>query len=238
MQVIRKMSDNDELTPVVSPIPDTQIKKLASDDAALERFLSLQVSLNNDGVYFEPNCALCSSVYRKDAEEIWLTGRNSKEVRDFLKSKGEPLPPTVIKNHMEFHIDQAYMELRKREYIQKVLTLSKVNLDTLSRVEMALSSVGESLISVNAAEDPASSQAVVQKMKAETTCKLVASMTKLLELRANLMGEMQDKGDLLSIRQQDFQNIFKEVLEEFRTPEAREVIKAILDKFAAASRKK
>jgi hypothetical protein len=230
------LEKNDDI--IIPDISDMELKKIASSDNALEKFLHLQVSLNNEGVYYESNCALCSSAYRKETEELWLKDRNAKEVRDLLRSKGEPLPVTVIKNHMEFHIDQAYMELRKREYIQKVFTLSKVNLDTLSRVEMALSSISERLISVNAAEDPGVSQAMIEKVRAETTCKLVASMTKLLELRAGLMGEMQTTGDLLSIKKQDFEKIFNETINEFRSPEAKQIIKTLLDKFVVASRRK
>ncbi len=232
------MADQEVEELIVPTIPEAQLKKVISDDSSLERFLSLQVSLNNDGVYFEPNCPLCNSVYRKDAEEAWLKDRNAANAKEILKSKGEPLPITVIKNHMEFHIDQSYMELRKKEYIQKILTISKVSLDTLGRVEMALSSIGERLVAVNAAEDPGTSQAVLEKARAESTCKLVASMTKLLELRANLMGEMQDKGGLLTIKQEDFENLFTAALKEYKTPEAREVINFILDRFSKVSRKK
>jgi hypothetical protein len=232
-----RVSDNPEDL-IVPTIPEAELKKVVSDDAALERFLALQVSLNNDGVYFEPNCPLCSSMCRKDAEEKWIKDRNSDDIRDFLKSKGEPVPLTVIKNHMEYHIDQSYVELRKKEYIQKILTLSRINLNTLSRVEMALSSVGERLISVNAAEDPGESPAALEKARADSTCKLVASMAKLLELRATLMGEMQDSGNLLSVRQEDFEAIFKETLLEYKSPEAREIVKTILDKFSKVARKK
>ena len=42
-------------------------------------------------------------------------------------------------------------------------------------------------------------------------------MTKLLELRANLMGEMKDAGDILTIRQEDFANIFSDILQEFKS---------------------
>jgi len=220
------------------PSSSAEVKTLVSDDRALERFLTAQVSLNNEGFYFEANCTLCSSHSRQEAEEKWLKARDADEIRDFLKTKGEPTPLTVIKNHMEFHIDQAYVELRKREYIHKIITLTHMNLDTLGRVELALSSISERLLAANAAEDPTMSPAELEKMRSEATCKLITTMTKLLELRANLMGEMKNSGDLLTIRQEDFANIFSEVLQEFKTEEVRRAINKILEKFAEASKKK
>lgn len=220
------------------PSSQAEVKGMISDDRSLERFLTAQVSLNNDGFYFEANCTICSSRSRQEAEEKWLVSRDAAEIREFLKTKGESIPITVIKNHMEFHIDQSYVELRKREYIHKVLMLTRLNLDTLGRVELALSSISERLLSANAAEDPSLSPAELEKMRAETTCKLIQTMTKLLELRANLMGEMKDNGDLLTIRQEDFANIFSDVLQEFTSEEVRRAINRILEKFTEASKKK
>jgi hypothetical protein len=230
--------ENQQIEIKLPPITSAEINKVVSDDKALERFLAAQISLNQEGVYFEHSCPICNSYIRKDAEEKWLVSRNADEIRDFLKEKGEPASITVIKNHMEFHIDQSYVELRKREYINKILTLSQCSIDTMSRVETALCSINERIFSIGAVEDPDCSPVAIQKMKAEETCKLVTAMTKLLELRANLMGEMKNSGDLLSIRQEDFAKIFSEILEEFKTDEARKIVNKILEKFVAMAKKK
>lgn len=220
------------------PTSSVEVKNVVSDDRALERFLTAQVSLNDLGVYSEENCTLCSSRSRQEAEEKWLVSRDAAEIREFLRSEGESMPITVIKNHMEYHVDQSFVELRKREYISKLIMLTRLNLDTLGRVDMALSSISERLLSANAAEDPGLSPAELEKMRADATCKLIQAMTKLLELRANLMGEMKDSGDLLSIKQEDFANIFSEVLQEFTSEEVRRAINRILEKFAESTKKK
>lgn len=214
------------------------VKRIISDDRAMERFLSSQVDLNSDGIYYEKDCVLCNSQSRKLSEERWLRSRDAEEIRTFLRERGEPVNITVVKNHMEFHIDQSYIELRKKEYINKIITLSSIHLDTLGRIELALASISERILSINATEDPDISISELGRIKSDATCKLVTSMTKLLELRANLMGEMQTKGILFSISEEDFSNIFTDILKEFDTDEARAIVNSLLDKFSKIFKKK
>jgi hypothetical protein len=226
---------NTELT-----IPQTskkQLEKVVGSDEDLEKFLYAQVSINNDGLYYESDCVVCSSQYRKESEEKWLDSRNADEIVTYFKDKGEPIPRSVVKNHMEFHIDQSYIELRKREYIKKVISMTNMHLDTISRVEMAMSAINDRIIAINASEEPASSPVAINKIKAETTCKLVSSMSSLLQLRANLLGEMAASGEVLTIKQEDFSSIFGDSLQKFNSESAREAINYILDKFVEAAKK-
>lgn len=229
--------DNQTLKLTLPNPSSEELTKAVSDDKSLERFLLAQVNLNNEGRYFEQNCPLCNSAIRASAEEKWLVSRNSDEILEFLKSKGEPSPLTVIKNHMEFHLDQAYLELRKREYVNKIIALSQMSLDTLTRVELSLSAITERLLTISAMEDSFMSPAELEKMKDEQTCKLVTAQTKLIEIRAGLMGEMKMEGDLISIKKEDFSRIFSEILQEFKGEEARRIVNKILEKFGSSVKK-
>ncbi len=229
------MSDSNSLVPQVM---DDDIKRIVSSNESLDNFLALQVNINSDGNFYEKSCPLCNSPSRNEAEKMWLKDRNADDVFAFLKNSKEKMPVTVIKNHMEFHIDQAYIELRKKEYVNRISQLSKSEIGTFHRVEIALSSINERLIAINSSEDPSVPQVINEKIKSEITCKLITSMTKLLELRANLMGEMLDKGDLLTIKQIDFENIFRSTVERFSSAEAREIVGFILDQFSQVAKKK
>jgi len=229
---------NETNTEITAPKTSlSQLSKIKDSTAELQKFLLLQVNLNDDGVYFEPDCAVCSSCHRKQLEEQWLSNRDAKQVVDALKAKGEPIPLTVVKNHMEFHIDQSYIELRKREYIKRIITLSDVNLDTLGRVELALSAIMERMVAINAAEDTDASTVDINKVKADSTCKLVGSMSSLLQLRASLLGEMKVSGEVLAIKQDDFSEIFNDILSKHTSTDARVAINELLDRFLAVSKK-
>jgi len=225
---------DDKPIPVPSP---GQVKDITKNPKALEDFLFSTVQISADGHYYEPNCALCASIYRAKAEAEWLENRDAKRALDLLRKEGEAMPLTVVKNHMDHHIDQAYVELRKREYVSKILELSQVELDTLGRIELALSSISDRLVSVNATEEPGISPVALDKIKTEATCKLVSSMTSLLQLRSNLLGEMFINGEVFTIRQDDFTKIFNDVLAESNTQETRKIVNIILTKFAQISKK-
>ena len=229
--------ENQSLEISVPATTSEEITRAVSDDKSLERFLFSQVSLNKEGKYFEKDCPICNSQKRNEAEEKWLKSRNADEILDFLKSVGEPSPVTVIKNHMEFHLDQAYLELRKREHINKVVTLLKMPLDTMTRIELSLSAIMERLMTISSMEDPGVSPSELEKMKDEQTCKLVSAQTKLLEMRATLMGELKNDGALITVKKEDFEKIFQEILSEFKGEEARRIVTRILEKFGASVKK-
>jgi hypothetical protein len=197
----------------------------------------MHVDLNDQGLYFESECFVCSSPSRQEVESIWLKSRDADEVFDFLKSKGEPIPMTVVKNHMEYHIDQSYVELRKREYIKKVIQLGRNNMDTISRVGLLLTCMQQQIIAMGASEDSSLSTASLNKLRSDSMCKLVSSMTSLLQLRANLLGEMKEHGEAFSIRQSDFESIFTEALQGNKQPEVRKAINDLLQKFLAAAQR-
>lgn len=228
------MSDKVEIISISSTSSVKDMVAATSSDERLAELLLAHVDLNNQGVYFESDCSICSSPSRRDMEEIWLKNRNADEVGNLLKAKGEPVPITVIKNHMEYHIDQAYVELRKREYIKKLIQLGRFNIDTLSRVELSLSCMQQQIIAMGAAEDSSMSPAALNKMRADTMCKLVSAQTSLLQLRANLLGEMKLHGEAFSIRQADFESIFTEALQKYTNPDTRKAINELLEKFLAA----
>lgn len=216
----------------------SQLERLVTDSGTLERYLLTQVSLNDLGVYYDPDCPLCSSPSRKEVEDAWLEDRNAKEVCASLKARGEPIPLTVVKNHMEFHIDQSYIELRRREYIKRLITLSEMNLDTIQRVDIALSCLHQQIVAVGASEDPTMSQVDLNKKRSEAMCKVVSSMTSLLNLRANMLGEMKEHGEAFTITKEDFERVFAESLQNNTHVEARKAINELLEKFSMAIRKR
>lgn len=232
------MTGNNQQVHVIAPVrSESDLAKITSNDSALEQYLLTQVSLNDQGVYYESDCSVCSSPSRHEVEEMWLVSRNADEVTDILKSRGEPTPLTVVKNHMEFHIDQSYIELRKREYIKKLVQLSKMHLDTIGRVELALACMHQQMVAMGAAEDPTMSQLELNRKRSDSMCRLVTSMTSLLNLRATILGEMQAHGEAFVISNEDFEKIFTEALQTHVHVEARKAINDLLSKFMNVAKK-
>lgn len=222
----------------VPPPNSTSSNDLAvviQNDGALAEFLENLVDLNDDGVFYSPDCDICSCAKRAKLEAIWLKSRDVKQVKVALTEIGLKVPETVVRNHMEHHIDRSYLELRKREYIAKILSLSETNLGTLERLEITLSAISERLISINAVEDGAVSPATLEKIKADTTVKLAGSLNSLLQLRADLLGEMRKTGEVFTIRQEDFVRIMDNALNQCSTGSERYLVTYIMTEFGKAS---
>jgi hypothetical protein len=194
---------------------------------SLEDFLGRMVSINEAGSFYEPTCPICKSPSRSKAEKQWLDTRNAEQVRQFFVDHGERCDIPVIKNHMEFHLDQSEVEIRKREYVDKILLLNSGNVTTLDRLEMTITSISERMITINAMNDPSLPSATVEKMKTEATCKLSQTMEKLLKFRAQLLGEMKDMGEVFTINKSAFVNLFQKSIESSGTAEERLVVNRI-----------
>ncbi len=220
---------------MISDIPKTGAltSSGASDVVAnknsLNDFMLRMVNLNNVGIFYEPNCIICSCEYRDKAEKMWLETRNAESIRQFFVDKGmKDLTIPIIKNHMESHLDQSQEEIRRREYIEKLISINDSGkVSTLDRLDMALTALNERLVAVNAVSDSTKSVSDVEKIKADTTCKITASMDRLFKLRADLLGEMKNAGEAFSINKKDFITMFKGLLDGARTDEERLVINRV-----------
>jgi hypothetical protein len=216
----------DSGVPVAVP-SKTELTKLASNNADLGEFLGRMVNLNDAGVFHEPKCQICRSTHRRQAEQEWLTSRDAEQIRQSFIDKGETYSIPVVKNHMEFHLDQSQVELRKREYIDRVLALSRNPVTTLDRLEVALAAVQERLVSASALEDPCAAASVVEKIKSDATCKLTATMSVLLKFRAEMLGELRQNGEVFTVNKQAFGQLFGKLLSECVTDEEKLVVNKV-----------
>lgn len=216
----------DSGVPVAVP-SKTEVGKLASSNADLGEFLGRMVNLNNTGVFHEPKCPICRSPDRQQAEQDWLASRNAEQIRQFFIDKGQTFTIPVVKNHMESHLDQSQVELRKREYIDRVLALSKNPVTTLDRLEVALAAVQERLVAASALEDPGAAASVVEKIKSDSTCKLTSTMSVLLKFRAEMLGELRQNGEVFTVNKQVFIQLFAKLLSECVTDEEKLVVNKV-----------
>ena len=68
--------------------------------------------------------------------------------------------------------------------------------------------------SMNALDDPMENSSKVEKIKADSTVSLGRSMKDLLTLRATLLGEMGQSGEVFAFRRTDFERVVAEMMAE------------------------
>jgi len=220
------------------PAPPTKKQAVAivSSDLAVEEFLRRMINLSDAGVFHDPQCPICRSTHRSASEKDWLQHRNAEQVRQYFLDKGEPFTIPVIKNHMEAHVDQSQVELRKREYIDRIISLSRKPVTTMERLEIALAAIQERLVAVNAIEDPSVPSSQVEKIKADATCKLTSAMNSLLELRAEMLGELKQNGEVFTVDKRAFASAFEKLLLECLTNEEKLVVNKVFTELSKISK--
>ena len=197
----------------------------------LEDLLSGLVNLNEVGVFVHPNCPICNSLVRFRAEKKWLESRNADSIMEFFIDHGEEYSVPIIKHHMERHLSASQEDIRKREWIDKVVNIQKAGSTTLDNLDLALAAISERMVSISALEDIEEPLSKVEKIKSDALCNLTSKMHSLLQLRAKMLGEMLGSGEMLAINTSDFTKMFEELLNEARSVEEKQIIDRVFGRF-------
>lgn len=232
------MDLEDSMEPIPIDNNDVTIKILNNSDQ-VDKLFAQGVNLSNGMVLHEPSCEICSSSHREDVEQAYLTTKDYNQTAALFKQlSGHNVNKSIVENHMRFHYDRAIREIQKVEYIDRIKRYSGQNLTTLDRISICFSILSERLMGINSvipAEDESVAQ--IEKLKSSETARLMGQLKDLLKLQAAILGEMKSSGELITIPTNDFINIINEALAQARTESERQLVKDILGKLDALSRR-
>jgi hypothetical protein len=209
-----------EETQPTEPTEDSIEDPVYYPDEISDDILSQLVNLGGNDIYHEPTCCICSSPYRKAVEEKWFETKSYDDVRGILKnSKIKNISDDIIKNHIQYHFEKGIVEIKKKEYVERIKRLQGQNtLSSLDRINFALSVISERLVSLNALVPTDDFPiAEVEKIKTGETKKLMDTYSKYLKMQADLMGEMQNAGEMIQIPQKLFIEFFNDLLSKSET---------------------
>lgn len=240
----KNMSDQDGIaTQEQSMTPPTQATilqefkppEVVGSDDILMQF----VNLNEKNVLHEPTCIICSNPHREEIEKRWIETKNHENVKDLFRSKSTiPISNDVIDNHMRFHYDRGIKELQKVEYINRIQRASDIERTTLDRIRLGLSAIDERIMGINSITPTNDlSSAEVEKIKSSEVAKLMVAYNQLLKLKATIIGEMKNSGELIIIPKRPFIDTFNAAIIESKNEEEKEVIKKLLSKLADLNKK-
>ena len=205
----------------------------------VDRLLSQAINLSEGMVLHEPTCVICSSPSREEVEQKYLETKSYSEAMKLFKEKtGMGVNKGVIENHQRFHYDHAIRELQKIEYIDRIKRYTGQSLTTLDRISICFSIISERLMGVNSvipSEDESIAQ--IEKLKSTETARLMGQLKDLLKLQASILGEMKNSGELITIPANDFILIINEAFSAAKTDGEKNLVKDILAKLDAISRR-
>ena len=203
----------------------------------LEKVLSQGVRTTGDNIIHEPTCMICASPHRKIIEDKWVETHSYDEIHQLLEGKTETkISDDVIGNHCRYHYDRGIREQQKIEYIDKIKRYSNNELTTLDRISFALATIMERIIEINSLVPGGDySQTDIDKIKSGELTKLINMWAKFTKMNSDLMGEMKDTGELISIPKEAFIKFFNESLTEAKSDTEKEIVNKILTKLASLS---
>jgi len=232
-----------------SPINNqSQANSLSTIDASapgIREILSSVINVSESGMYYEPSCKFCSSLYRSEAEKLIasfdLATRPSdieKKIIQLFESHGETIGSDIIRNHVNTHMNRGDSELKKVEYISRLALLTGSQITTLSQTKLALATVMECLGSVGSiVPSKGLTAAKAVEMKTNVLNKLIKTWVDLMAMQAKLTGEMWDEGQMIAIPVADFKRVFDDTLHAAKTPDERQLIVRLMDGFKQAIQK-
>lgn len=204
----------------------------------ISNLLGQVINLNDNKVLHEPTCPICSSPYRSEVEKEYLNKKSLADARTLFKDKaGSDIDLGAFKNHMDSHVE-SIPEIKKVEFSNRVKRLYDQNLTTIDRISMALAILTERVVGINSISPTSTeSLAEIEKIKSSETARLMGAWQSLLKLQAQILGEMKSSGELMTIPQKEFVNIFISAMQNAKTDKERETIKNMLDKIEALAKK-
>jgi hypothetical protein len=219
-------------------ITPKEVRSIDGSDQ-VDKLLAQAVNLSDGMVLHEPTCVICSSPYREEVEQKYLVTKSySESIKLFKEKSGLEVNKSIIENHMRFHYDRAIRELQKVEYIDRIKRYTGQSLTTLDRISICFSIISERLMGINSvipSEDESVAQ--IEKLKSAETSRLMGQLKDLLKLQAAILGEMKTSGELITVPANDFINIINDALSKAKTDGERKLVKDILGKLDAISRR-
>ena len=231
---------NSVCDPIIPPSltviqPASSQRQFVTTSAEVGNMMRQIVNLTDtEKTYVEPTCPICCSSAREDAEQLWMNEKKANGVKTLLNDRcGLKVSVPIIENHMQNHYLRGVKEVQKLEYIDKIKRLNDHTSSTLDQIQLGLSMLLERLIEVNGISPMGDlSIAEVERMKSAETSRLIGQQTNLLKLKASILGEMKNNGELLTIPVSDFAKIFNDALTMAKTDGERSLVKTIIDQLS------
>lgn len=219
--------------PVVKTKEYKEVKAIAHINNEIEKILSQTINLNNENEIHEPTCPICSSALRSELEKIYDVNRKDQEIVDFFNARSNiKISRDLVKNHMMNHSGRAMKELQKLEYLGRIQRLKSQNTTTLGKLDTYEAILYERILGINSLSPGSAeiSSIEVEKVKTDQTAKIVAQLQNIAKLRATIMGEMKNSGEVITLPTKEFVKIFTDAVTTVQNDREKALIMGILDK--------
>lgn len=78
------------------------------------------IKADNIEIVSKPNCKLCQSAFRTEAEDLYENGKTTTYITKFLKNNGEDISQPAVWNHLQYHFMKPIQASSLAEYAEDV----------------------------------------------------------------------------------------------------------------------
>lgn len=194
--------------------------------STLREALLATVRLDSQQRFFDATCAICRSKHREDVERLYAhpvgpTDRALQVVK-FLEEKGESVTLPEVRNHRVCHMEEAAeTELRRAAYMEQLLAIANSEKSNMDRLRLVMAALEERLFATVALPG---NNAHIQSQKTKDVATITKSMTQVIALMLEIVGEMADRGEVVAIPKNKFKQVIEKAIGEAKTVEEKQAI--------------
>jgi hypothetical protein len=174
-------------------------------------------------VVVKSNCKLCNSIYRQEAEEMYIDGKSPHHVYKWLKGKNEDISANSVRNHFVQHYQKPISEQRIKAYAENLEDYSRIRMSEDAKLEQystlldqQIHTLGSTLTGMGPDET---------RKTIETIVKLIDQAVKVLEKIKN----MRQENEPIKILIERINSVMTVKYTEAQTPEVKKIIGEIVE---------
>lgn len=187
--------------------------------------LSLTDFVNASGVdeIMKPNCKLCNSKFRKDAEGMAERGQNISTIFRFLEREGEGISYNAINNHITYHFKVKQSDAELKEYAGQLEQWARMSQSDEALITKYVRMLDREITLLGAKN--ATADAAELRKNNEIILKMQAQVMSLKESSKKLNAEMQP----IEILFASLDKIIRAKLTSGISPEAKRALQDVID---------
>lgn len=112
---------------------ENEIVKGEDDNDPISRYLSVEGGIG--GVTIKTRCKLCNSKFRKEAEEMYESGKAASDIKKFLDEHGDVIHVSNISHHIKRHyknVEQIATLIDIRENIKALMERRRTDVEDIA----------------------------------------------------------------------------------------------------------
>lgn len=174
-------------------------------------------------VVVKSNCKLCNSIYRQEAEEMYMDGKSPHNVYKWLKGKNEDISANAVRNHFVQHYQKPIAEQRIKAYAENLEDYSRIRMSEDAKLEQYSTLLDQQIHTLGS---------TMAGMGVDESRKTIETIVKLIDQAVKVLDKiksMRQENEPIKILIERINNVMTVKYTEAQTPEMKKVIGEIVE---------